>query len=206
MKAVAATLGVSRSNLHERLNGSAKPRQEQGRVGYHKAQDAAVLQRIQALVAQRPTYGYRRITALLNRELRAEGHVPVNHKRVYRIMQRNNLLLQRSGFDRPERSHDGKVIMLRSNLRWCSDGLEFACWNGEGSCTWQKPGQSIRRKRRIQQRNPGDDFGQFPEGHLAPDPGCVILDCLGRHIADFSDLVSRQPLHQKRKASRFRRR
>ena len=26
MKAVADTLGVSRSNLHERLNGSAKPR------------------------------------------------------------------------------------------------------------------------------------------------------------------------------------
>ena len=21
--------------------------------------------------------------------------------------------------------------MMRSNLRWCSDGLEFACWNGD---------------------------------------------------------------------------
>jgi transposase InsO family protein len=46
-------------------------------------------------------------------------------------MQRNSLLLERSGFDRPERSHDGKVIMMRSNLRWCSDGLEFTCWNGD---------------------------------------------------------------------------
>jgi len=45
-----------------------------------------VLPRIQALVAKRPTYGYRRITALLNRELRALGLPPVNHKRVYRIM------------------------------------------------------------------------------------------------------------------------
>lgn len=126
MMAVAKTLGVSRSNLHDRLNGSAKPRR-----GYHKAQDAAVLPRIQTLVAKRPTYGYRRITAILNRQLRSEGVAPVNHKRVYRIMQRNNLLLQRSGFDRPEQSHDGKVIMMRSNLRWCSDGLEFPCWNGE---------------------------------------------------------------------------
>lgn len=126
MKVVAATLGVSRSNLYDRLNGSAKPRR-----GYHKAQDAEVLPRIQALVAKRPTYGYRRITALLNRELRALGLPPVNHKRVYRIMARNSLLLERSGFDRPERSHDGKVIMMRSNLRWCSDGLEFACWNGD---------------------------------------------------------------------------
>ncbi|MDO6732600.1 IS3 family transposase [Marinovum sp. 2_MG-2023] len=126
MKVVAETLGVSRSNLHERLNGRAKPCR-----GYHKAQDAAVLPRIERLVAKRPTYGYRRITAVLNRELKAEGLAPVNHKRVYRIMKRNNLLLERSGFDRPERIHDGKVIMMRSNLRWCSDGLEFTCWNGD---------------------------------------------------------------------------
>lgn len=112
MKAVAATLGVSRSNLHERLNGSAKPRR-----GYHKAQDAAILPRIESLVAKRPTYGYRRITSVLNRELRTDGFAPVNHKRVYRIMKNNGLLLERSGFDRPERIHDGKVIMMRSNLR-----------------------------------------------------------------------------------------
>jgi hypothetical protein len=63
MRAVAATLGVSRSNLYDRLSGSAKPRR-----GYHKAQDAVVLPRIQALVAKRPTYGYRRIAAILNRQ------------------------------------------------------------------------------------------------------------------------------------------
>jgi hypothetical protein len=55
VKVVAETLGVSRSNLHARLNGSAKPRRR-----YHKAQDAAVLPLITALVAARPTYGYRR--------------------------------------------------------------------------------------------------------------------------------------------------
>jgi len=96
MKTVADVLGVSRSNLHDRLNGGAKPRRS-----YHKAQDAAVLPHIERLVAERPTYGYRRITALLNRELRSHGLPPVNHKRVYRIMNTNNLLLERSGFDRP---------------------------------------------------------------------------------------------------------
>ena len=129
MMAVAKTLGVSRSNLHDRVNGRAKPRR-----GYQKAQDAAVLPRIQALLAKRPTYGYRRITGLLHRDLRMQGLPPVNHKRVYRIMERNYLLLQRSGFERPERNHDGKVIMMRSNLRWCSDGLEFTCWNGDVIC------------------------------------------------------------------------
>ncbi|SLN32901.1 IS2 transposase TnpB [Roseivivax jejudonensis] len=126
MKAVAETLGVSRSNLHARMNGSAKPRRR-----YHKAQDAALLPMIEALVAARPTYGYRRITALLNRRLRVDGAAPANHKRVYRIMQAHGLLLARTHAERPERAHDGKVVTIRSNLRWCSDGFEFTCWNKE---------------------------------------------------------------------------
>ena len=59
MKVVAETLGVSRSNLIERLARGAKPRRR-----YQKAQDAAVLPWIRRLVDARPTYGYRRITAL----------------------------------------------------------------------------------------------------------------------------------------------
>jgi transposase InsO family protein len=126
MKVVAAVLGVSRSNLYDRLKGTTKPRRR-----YHKAQDAALLPRITALVTARPTYGYRRITAVLNRQLRSEGLAPVNHKRVYRIMQAHSLLLARHYTERPDLAHDGKVIVMRSNLRWCSDGFEFTCWNGE---------------------------------------------------------------------------
>ena len=29
------------------------------------------------------------------------------------------------------RSTDGKVVTLRSNVRWCSDILEFMCWEGD---------------------------------------------------------------------------
>ncbi len=126
MSIVAETLGVSRSNLHARVTGSAKPRRR-----YHKAQDAALVPMITALVAARPTYGYRRITAILNRQLRTTGSAPVNHKRVYRIMQAQNLLLTRQHAERSGRAHNGKVVTMRSNLRWCSDGFEFACWNGD---------------------------------------------------------------------------
>ena len=80
---------------------------------------------ITALVGARPTYGYRRIGAILNRQLRLKGMAPVNHKRVYRIMQAHNLLLARKYSDRPEHVHDGKVIVMRLSLRWCSDGFEF---------------------------------------------------------------------------------
>ena len=130
MKAVADTLGVSRSNLIERLSGSAKPpRPKRGR--YQMAQDAAVLPLVRRLVDARPTYGYRRIAALLNRQLAAAGEPPANHKRIYRLMKVHGLLLQKHSGDRPGRTHDGKVVVMRSNLRWCSDAFEIACWNGE---------------------------------------------------------------------------
>lgn len=62
VKAVAATLGVSRSNLIEGANGSGKPRRH-----YHKAQDTAVLPLVRSRVDARPTYDCRRITARVNR-------------------------------------------------------------------------------------------------------------------------------------------
>lgn len=126
MKVVAETLGVARSDLIDRLKGKTKPRRR-----YHKAQDGDLVPRIAALVTARPTYGYRRITAILNRQLRSEGLAPCNHKRVYRIMQAHGLLLARTYTKRLEHVHDGKVIVMRSNFRWCSDGFEFTCWNGD---------------------------------------------------------------------------
>jgi putative transposase len=125
MKAIAETLGVARSNLYDRLEGTTHPR---GR--YHRRGDAELLARITRLVTARPTYGYRRIRAVLNRELKAEALPPANHKRVYRLMQMHRMLLARRYTERPDHIHDGKVVVMRSNLRWCSDGFEFTCWDG----------------------------------------------------------------------------
>ena len=126
MRRIAKALGVSRSQLHARLQVEAKPRRR-----YQKVQDAALLPVIRRLVDTRPTYGYRRITALLRRELAKEDQPRANHKRVYRIMKHSGLLLARHSAQRPGRLHDGKVMVMRSNLRWCSDVLELLCWSGE---------------------------------------------------------------------------
>ena len=126
MKTVATTIGVSRSNLVRRLSSSAKPRRR-----YHKAQDGALLTLVRQLIDERPTYGYRRITALVNRNLTAKGQPQANHKRIYRLMKIHGLLLQRHSGNRPGRVHDGKVEVMRSNLRWCSDAFEITCWNGD---------------------------------------------------------------------------
>jgi len=126
MTKVAETLGVSRSNLHAQLSRPDRPRGP-----YVKSGDEALLAEIRSFVDKRPTYGYRRITALVNRGRAKRGLDKINHKRVYRIMKRHGLLLQPHTGRREGRIHDGKVIVMRSNLRWCSDGLEFTCWNGE---------------------------------------------------------------------------
>jgi transposase InsO family protein len=122
MKVVTDTLEVARSNQYERQKKEAKKRRRyQAKVG-----DERYLGRIREIIDKRPTYGYRRVTAVLNR---FEGSA-VNHKRIYRIMRVNGLLLQKHT-GKPVRTHDGKVVTLKSNLRWCSDGMEIRCWNGD---------------------------------------------------------------------------
>ena len=126
MKAVADTLAVARSNLTERVSGAAKPRRP-----YRKAGDEPLLALIRRLVDERPTYGYRRITRLVNRQQKAEGKPNINAKRALRIIQVNQLTLERHTGRRPGRTHDGIVIAVRSNVRWCSDHFELACRNGK---------------------------------------------------------------------------
>jgi transposase InsO family protein len=98
---------------------------------YRMADDRWMVPMIRKLVDQRPTYGYRRIQVLLNRKLKALDRPGVNHKRVYRIMKQNNMLLSRHTGKRPMRAHNGAVITLRSNMRWCSDVFEISCSNAE---------------------------------------------------------------------------
>ena len=126
MSTIARTLGVSRSNLIERTTKPSKPRGP-----YRKAEDLALLAELRPIIDQRPTYGYRRVTALLNRQRRKEGKSTVNTKRVLRVMQQNGLTLQKQTALRPTRTHDGVVVALRSNIRWCSDHLEIHARNDE---------------------------------------------------------------------------
>jgi transposase InsO family protein len=123
VKAITDALGVSRSNLYAKRGSTP-------RRCYRKDEDDALLPLIRKIADARPTYGYPRITALLNRKLTELGRPRVNRKRVYRIMAIHNLLLQRHT-GRPTRTHNGEIITLKSNTRWCSDVFAIQCWNGE---------------------------------------------------------------------------
>jgi putative transposase len=123
VSAIARALQVSRSNLM-RPSGTQPRRQRQSKDGL------AVLEAVKAIVQGRPSYGYRRATAVLNRDRRREGKAAINHKRIYRLMAANQLLLERHT-GKPVRTHEGKVVTLKSDVRWCSDSLEVRCWNWE---------------------------------------------------------------------------
>lgn len=117
---------MSRSNLISRLNKKASTRPN----CYKKAEDPKYLCLIKEVLKQRPAYGYRRVSPLLNSKLASLGQKKVNCKRVYRLMKEANLLLAKPQ-KRPKRAHIGKVETFASNIRWCSDSFAIQCWNGD---------------------------------------------------------------------------
>jgi len=125
MKRIATVLGVSRSNLVEQSKDC--PRHPQGRP---PQPDRELVMAIKAILASMPSYGYRRVHAILKRQAILAGYPAPNHKRVYRIMKVHQLLLTRRK-DGETRRHDGRIATDLSNLRWCSDGLELTCDNRE---------------------------------------------------------------------------
>ena len=127
MKTIADTLGVARSNL------AAQVRCEQNRQprGRRPQPEAELVAEIKALIAGQATYGYRRIHALLRRQRREQGGAAVNVKRVNRVMKAHGLLLERYTGNGQEHRHDGRSAVDRPDTRWCSDGFEIGCDNGE---------------------------------------------------------------------------
>ncbi|HCL5064703.1 TPA: IS3 family transposase [Salmonella enterica] len=126
---VSRCLRVSRAQLHAMARRS---KDWQDRRCKRKPDDTEALARIHTVIGDLPTYGYRRVWALLRRQSETADMAMINAKRVYRIMRQNALLLERKPAIPPsKRAHTGKVAVGESNQRWCSDGFEFSCDNGE---------------------------------------------------------------------------
>ncbi|PNF76404.1 IS3 family transposase [Stutzerimonas degradans] len=129
VKLVCESLGVSRSQLTARIKQALQPKKVRRR---RALDDAALVERIKTAIADLPSYGYRRVWALLRRHAERQVQPALNAKRVYRVMRDHGLLLERRR-KQPgvARRHDGRVAVATSNTRWCSDGFEFRCDDGE---------------------------------------------------------------------------
>lgn len=126
MRTICETIGVSRSNIVERVAG--RPAKRMGRP---PLPDDALLKDIEAVIKGQASWGYIRIWAHLRRKALSEDRFPANRKRIYRVMKVHGLLLQRHAGGAQERRHDGKIAVAKSNMRWCSDGFEIVCDNKE---------------------------------------------------------------------------
>ena len=124
---VCQALEVSRFSLYYQ----PKDRLKMGRYN-NMSDDPSVLQEIKAVLDKRRSYGYKRVTALVNKERIKKGLCVLNKKRIYRIMKMEGLLFAKNSYGtRSNRPHTGKVMTLHSNTRWCSDCFEIHCFNGE---------------------------------------------------------------------------
>ena len=94
-----------------------------------RQEDIFILKMIKEVLSKRPTYGYRRVTAMVNQKIKNSGK-RYNKKRIYRIMKAAQLLLPKSKVER-KHTGTGKIITKTSNQRWCSDCFEIKCFNGE---------------------------------------------------------------------------
>ena len=97
---------------------------------YQKSEDQIILEEIKSVIAMRATYGYRRVTTMVNRKRAEEGRNKINRKRVQRVMRMNGLSLSQT-IPEQRRPHTGVVMTMFPNLRWCSDGMEIRCFNGD---------------------------------------------------------------------------
>jgi len=93
------------------------------RSGRHQQVCEGLVTQIQPLIEQHPTFGYRRIWALL----RVREGCSVNRKAVYRVLKLKRWLVhQRSCTPRP-RVRGWRSRATRSNERWAMDVTHVAC-------------------------------------------------------------------------------
>ena len=87
--------------------------------------DAALRERLRALAAERPRFGYRRLHILLRRE-----GARVNHKRVYRLYRAEGLAVRRRRRKRVARARAEMPAATAPNQRWCLDFVSDALAGG----------------------------------------------------------------------------
>ena len=116
---ICRTLGIGRATAY-RTTGPRAPY-------YRRGDDRRVTAQIRAVIRTRASYGYRRVTALVNRDFGTH----YNRKRIRRVMAMHGWRLPPAQHRRTGRAHTGRIVRPGSNERWCSDTLELACWNGE---------------------------------------------------------------------------
>ena len=86
---IITALGVSKSSLYP----SKRIIEKKEKISDFKKY---LFELLMEVCSDRPTFGYPRVTAIINRINKNKGFSTVNHKRIYKMMKENNLLLHRN--------------------------------------------------------------------------------------------------------------
>ena len=146
MRAVCQALGVSRSHVLAKKDRA--PDWTDQRKSPPQCDDAQVKQAIADVVQMRATYGYRRVWA----RLRLDGHIGINHKRVYRVMRDARCVAHTAGI---EGLTEKESASLLSFLFEHQVKPEFTCrwsWEPDALAFWDN---------RCAQHNPVNDYHGF---------------------------------------------
>jgi hypothetical protein len=95
----------------------ARPADWQDGRSARKTDDAGIVDEIRLLIADLPSYGYRRVWGLLRCERESRCEVPVNAKRVYRVMRVHDLLLHRRPARPAAQSHADRAVFHPDGIR-----------------------------------------------------------------------------------------
>ena len=106
-------LDVSRSALHRRAGGRSSP----------PKLAADLVDHLQTLIHQYPTYGYRRLWALL----RYRAGMMVNRKAVYRVLRLKRWMVHHRAWTPRPRAQGLRSRTAHSNHRWAMDVTHIPC-------------------------------------------------------------------------------
>jgi putative transposase len=116
MKKLCKWFDVARSSVYYRPSASRKNRPS-------RALNQALTKTIRRLIEANPTYGVRRITAMVRRELQKA----VNRKAVHRIMKLNGWQVRKKQGGQKTRAKEMNSQTDRPNERWAIDASSIFC-------------------------------------------------------------------------------
>jgi putative transposase len=122
LRRICRVLNVTRSTLYG-VDTAEAPAEETKPAASEPSQDELLVTRIKLLIEEFPSYGYRRICALL----RKREKLTVNRKKVYRLMREQCWMLTQRQVSPKPRVQKSRSRTERSNERWAMDITHVYC-------------------------------------------------------------------------------
>jgi len=118
---ICKVLKLSQSSYYRKRSGKATVRIITNKKAYRIEQESSLLERINQLKLVHQYWGYRRVRAYLKMKL----GISVSYNRVYRIMKKNDLLVDRKRYKAKRTPQKDKPKPVKINQWWGTDMTKF---------------------------------------------------------------------------------